>query len=46
MVEFRRVDYSCLQAAQEIVKAGLPLESAYRLLTGEEVALLDLTQMR
>ena len=36
MVEFRRVNYSHLQAAQEIAKAGLPWESALRLLTSEE----------
>ena len=46
MVEFRRVDYSRLQAAQEIVKAGLPSESANRLLTEDEVEVLDLTQMQ
>ena len=40
IVEFRRVDYSRLEAAEEIVGAGLPFESAYRLLTDQETMIL------
>jgi len=36
MVEFRRVDSNRLESAQQIVTAGLPLESALRLLTTAE----------
>lgn len=40
VVEFRKTDYDRLQAAHDILNAGLPLESAMRLLTDEELALL------
>lgn len=40
VVEFRKTDYKRLQAAQGIVKAGLPFESAIRLLTDDEVGCL------
>ena len=40
VVEFRKTEYNRLQAAQDIAKAGLPLESALRLLTNEEAAFL------
>ena len=40
IVEFRKLNYNRLQAAQEIAQAGLPLESALRLLTQEEAAFL------
>jgi hypothetical protein len=36
--EFKRTDYSRLHAAQDIAKAGLPLESAARLLNESEYA--------
>lgn len=36
VVEFRKTDYNRLQAAQDIVRAGLPLESALRLLRPDE----------
>lgn len=39
VVEFRKTEYNRLQAAQDIAKAGLPLESATRLLTDAEAAL-------
>lgn len=38
VVEFRKTEYNRLQAAQDIAKAGLPFESAQRLLTDEEEA--------
>lgn len=38
MVEFKRTEYSRLHAAQDIAKAGLPLESAARLLNDAECA--------
>ena len=41
VVEFRKTEYNRLKAAQDIVKAGLPLESAMRLLTDEETAFLS-----
>jgi predicted phosphodiesterase len=40
IVEFRKTEYNRLQAAQDIAQAGLPLESAMRLLSDEEVAFL------
>ena len=40
MVEFRKVDYNRLKAAQDIAMAKLPLESALRLLTREEATFL------
>lgn len=40
VVEFRKTEYQQLQAAKDIVNAGLPLESALRLLTTEEAAYL------
>ena len=40
VVEFRRTEYSRIQAAKEIAMAGLPLESAARLLTDAEFAVL------
>jgi rRNA processing protein Krr1/Pno1 len=40
VVEFRKTPYNSLQAAREIVAAGLPLESALKLLTDDEVATL------
>ena len=43
VVEFRKTDYNRLQAAQDIVRAGLPLVSALRLLKPEEGPLLDLS---
>jgi len=36
LVEFRKTDYNRIQAADDIAKAGLPMESALRLLTEEE----------
>ncbi len=36
VVEFKRTEYSRLHAAQDIAKAGLPLESAARLLNDSE----------
>ena len=41
VVEFRKTEYQRLQAAQDIVKAGLPMESAGRLLTDQEMAFLE-----
>lgn len=38
VVEFRKTGYNRLQAAHDIMTAGLPLESALALLTAEEVA--------
>ena len=38
VVEFRKTDYHRLQAAKDIAAAGLPLESALRLLTDDEAA--------
>ena len=38
VVEFKRTEYSRLHAAQDIAKAGLPLESAARLLNDAEYA--------
>ncbi|WP_193211156.1 metallophosphoesterase family protein [Luteolibacter marinus] len=40
VVEFRRTDYDRLQAAHDILDAGLPLESGLRLLTESELAVL------
>ena len=40
VVEYRKTPYSSLQAAREIVAAGLPLESALKLLTDDEMAVL------
>jgi predicted phosphodiesterase len=40
VVEFRKTNYSRLEAAQAIAKSGLPLESALRLLTEDEAAFL------
>lgn len=40
VVEFRRTNYDRLQAAHAILDAGLPLESALRLLTDEELEVL------
>lgn len=40
VVEFRRTGYDRLQAAHDILDAGLPLESGLRLLTETELALL------
>ena len=40
VVEFRKTTYNRLRAARDIVKAGLPLESARQLLTKEEAVLL------
>lgn len=40
VVEFRKTEYDRIQAARDILSAGLPLESAMRLLSDEEVALL------
>jgi predicted phosphodiesterase len=39
-VEFRKTEYSRLQAAQDIVKVRLPLESAMRVLTDAEETIL------
>ncbi len=41
VAEFRKTDYSRIRAAQDIVKAGLPMESAGRLLTDAEMAVLQ-----
>lgn len=41
VVEFRKTDYNRIEAAQQIVKAGLPMESALRLLTVQELAFLE-----
>ena len=38
VVEFRKIEYQRLQAAQDIARAGLPMESAGRLLTDQESA--------
>lgn len=40
VVEFKRTEYSRLHAAQDIAKAGLPLESAATLLNDAEYALV------
>ena len=40
VVEFRKTEYNRLKAAQAIAVAGLPLESALRLLTDEEASFL------
>ena len=40
VVEFRKTEYNRLEAAKDILDAGLPLESALGLLTDEEVSLL------
>lgn len=40
VVELRKTDYNRLQAARDIVKAGLPLGSARPLLTSEEAQFL------
>jgi predicted phosphodiesterase len=40
LIEMRKTEYNRQQAAQDIVEAGLPLESAFMLLTDEEAALL------
>ncbi len=40
IVEFRKIDYDRNQAMQDIVDAGLPLESGLQLLTNEEAAAL------
>lgn len=40
IVEFRKTNYDRLQAAREILKAGLPYESAWRLLRDDEKHLL------
>ena len=40
VVEFRKVSYNRLQAAQDIVNARLPIDSAMRLLMDEEAAFL------
>ncbi len=38
VAEFRKTEYKRLQAAQDIARAGLPMESAGRLLTDQESA--------
>lgn len=40
IVEFRRTEYDRFRAVKDIIDAGLPLESALRLLKDEELALL------
>ena len=40
IVEFRKTGYPRLQAAKEILRAGLPLESAMKLLSQDEAAFL------
>lgn len=40
IVEFKKTDYNRLAAAKQIAEAGLPMESAIRLLTESEVAVL------
>lgn len=40
IVEFRKTDYNRLQAARDIINAGLPLESARQLLASEEAEFL------
>lgn len=40
VVDFRKTDYPRLQAAKDIATAGLPMESALRLLTDDEAAFL------
>lgn len=40
VVDFRKTDYPRLQAAKDIAAAGLPMESALRLLTDDEAAFL------
>lgn len=39
VVNFRKTDYNRLQAAKDIATAGLPLESALKLLTDDEAAI-------
>ena len=41
VVDFRKTDYKRLAAAQQIAKAGLPMTSAMRLLTGPELVFLE-----
>jgi predicted phosphodiesterase len=41
VVEFRKTEYSRLQAELAMVRAGLPVEAVGRLLTDEEIALLE-----
>ena len=41
VVEFRKTEYSRLQAELDMVRAGLPVEAVGRLLTGGEIALLE-----
>jgi hypothetical protein len=41
VVEFRKTEYSRLQAELDIVRAGLPVEAASRLHTDGEIALLE-----
>ena len=41
VVEFHKTEYQRLQAAQDIARAGLPMESADRLLTDQEMAFLE-----
>lgn len=38
VVEFRKTDYNRIQAAHDILRAGLPVESAMEMLTAEEFA--------
>lgn len=40
LMEFRKTEYNRFQAVQDIINAGLPVESAMRLLTNEELACL------
>jgi predicted phosphodiesterase len=39
-IELRKTEYNRLEAAQDIAKAGLPLDSAFRLISPEEFAFL------
>jgi predicted phosphodiesterase len=41
VVDFRKTDYKRLQTAKDIAEAGLPMESALRLLTDDEAAFLQ-----
>ena len=41
VVEFLKTEYSRLQAELDMVRAGLPVEAVGRLLTDEEIALLE-----
>ena len=41
VVEFRKTEYSRLRAELDMVRAGLPVEAVGRLLTDEEIALLE-----